>query len=61
MSNGGRSDGEPCGFSSKQRRRIPYEPAGSNLDTDCVMNRHCLKLRMFDEYTESCFVYAFIV
>jgi len=49
------------GSSSKQLRWIPYEPAGSNVDTVCVMNRHCLKLRMLNEDTESCFVYAFIV
>jgi len=45
--------GEPYGSSSKQLRWIPYEPPGSNVDTLCVMNRHCLKLRMLNEYTES--------
>lgn len=61
MSNGGRRDGEPYGSSSKQLRWIPYEPAGSNVDTVCVMNRHCLKLRLLNEDTESYLVYAFIV
>ena len=61
MSNGGRSDGEPYGSSSKHFRWIPYEPAGSNVDTVCVMNHHRLKLLMLSEDTESCFVYAFIV
>jgi hypothetical protein len=42
----------------KQRHWIPYEPAGSNLDTVSVMNRHCLTLRVLDEQTESCFVYV---
>jgi hypothetical protein len=31
----------------------PYEPSGSNVYTLCVMNRHYLKLRILNEYTES--------
>jgi hypothetical protein len=46
MSNSGRSDGEPYGSSSKQRHWIPYEPAGSNLDTIIVINRRCSVLSM---------------
>ena len=33
MCGGGCSDGEPYGSSSKKWRWIPYEPAGSNVDT----------------------------